>query len=142
MPAPADVDDVLAMQNVVGDRSIHRFPYPQALGVVNKGGGGATLAHLLELTAVLPGVGPGAVAGGIANIVVGNRRAIVGRELVLPVAVAVGVVNRLEGGAHSAGGVSVAGLAQDVAAAVVFVHIGGAIKLLFYVLLFDAICIK
>ena len=50
------VDDVLAMQNVVGDRSIHRFPHPQALSVVNKAGGGAALAHLLELAAVLPKV--------------------------------------------------------------------------------------
>ena len=128
------VHDVLAMQNVVGGRSIHRFPHAQALGVVNKAGGGAALAHLLELAAVLPGVGPGAVGERIANGVVGNGRAVIGGELVLPVAVAVGVVHRLEGGAHSAGGVGVAGLAQDVAAAIVFVLVGGAIKLLFYVL--------
>ena len=114
------MDDVLAMQNVVGNHAVDRFPHAQALSVVNEGRGGTALAHLLELAAVLPGVGPGAVGQGIANIVVGNRRAVVGRELVLPVAVAVGVVNRLEGGAHSAGGVSVAGLAQDVAAADVY----------------------
>ena len=78
------VHDVLAMQNVVGDRSIHRFPYPQALGVVDERRGGAALGHLLELAAILPGVRPGAVAGGIANGVVGNRDAIVGGELVLP----------------------------------------------------------
>ena len=136
------MDDVLAVEGVVGDHVIDGLPHAQALSVVNEGRGGAALAHLPELAAILPGVDPGAVAGGIANIVVGNRRAIVGRELVLPVAVAVGIGDRLEGGAHGARGVGVAGLAQDVAAAIVFVHIGGAIKRLFYVLLFDAICIK
>ena len=81
------VHDVLAMQNVVGDRSIHRFPHAQALGVVDKAGGGAALAHLLELAAVLPGVGPGAVGERIANGVVGNGRVVIGDELVLPVAI-------------------------------------------------------
>ncbi len=62
----------------------------------------------------------------IANGVISNRCTVVFSELVFPVAVTVGVGNRLEGGAHSAGGVGVAGLAQDVAAPVVGVDPGGA----------------
>ena len=103
---------------IVGDHAVDGVPDAHALGVVDEGGGDAGLAHLLELAAILPGVGPGAVAGGIANGVVGNSRAIVSGELVLTVRVAIGVVNRLEGGA---GGVRIPGLAQDVAAAVIFV---------------------
>ena len=110
----------------VGDNRFDRLAHAQALGVVDKAGGGAGLAHLLELASVLPGVGPGSVAGGIANGIVGNRRAIVGRELVLPVAVPVGVRHGFQRGAHGSGGVGIAGLAQDVSAPVVGVHPGGA----------------
>ena len=41
---------------IVGDHAVDRLAHAQALGVVNKAGGGVALAHLLELTAVLPGV--------------------------------------------------------------------------------------
>ena len=68
----------------VGDNRFDRLAHAQTLGVVDNAGGGAGLAHLLELASVLPGIGPGTVAGGIANIVVRNRRAVVGGELVLP----------------------------------------------------------
>ena len=83
------VDDVLAVESVVGDHVIDGLPHTQALGVVDKAGGGAALAHLPELVAVLPGVDPGAVGKRIANGVVGNRRAVVGGELVFPVVIAV-----------------------------------------------------
>ena len=120
------VHDVLAMQNVVGNHAVDRFPYPQTLCIVDEGSCGSALAHLLELAAILPGVGPGAVGQGIANIVVGNRRAIEGGELVLPVAIAVGIGDRLEGGADSAGGVGVPLLTQNIPAPVVGVDPGGA----------------
>ena len=71
------VHNVLAMQNVVGDHVVDRLAHAQALGVVDKRGGGSGLAHLLELASVLPGVGPGAVAQRIANIVVRNRRDVI-----------------------------------------------------------------
>ena len=58
---------------IVGDHVVDRLAPAQALGVVDKRGGGAGLAHLLELASVLSGVGPGAVAGRIANGVVGHR---------------------------------------------------------------------
>ena len=72
---------------IVSDHVVDRLAHAQALGVVDKAGGGAGLAHLLELASVLPGVGPGSVAGGIANGIVGNGRAVIGVELVLPVAI-------------------------------------------------------
>ena len=81
---------------------------------------------MLKLAAVLPGVGPGAVGERIANSVVGDRDAVVGGELVLPVGIAVGVRHGFQRSAHSAGGVGVALLAQDVTAPVVFVDPGGA----------------
>ena len=61
----------------VDDNRFDRLAHAQALGVVDKAGGGAGLAHLLELVSVLPGVGPGAVGQGIANIVVGDPCTIV-----------------------------------------------------------------
>ena len=70
------VHDVLAMQNVVGDRSIHRFPHAQALSVVDKAGGGAGLAHLLKLATVLPGESSGAAASRISNAILRNNRTI------------------------------------------------------------------
>ena len=120
------VDDVLAMEGVVGDHTVDGLLYPQALGVVHKAGGGAALAHLLQLTVVLPGVGPGAVGERIANGVVGDRRAIVLGQLVFPVAVPVRIGDRLKDRAHCARGVRIPLLAQNIAATVVIIDPGGA----------------
>ena len=84
------VDDVLAVQGVVGDHAVDRFPHPQTVGIVVKGGGGRAVGHLLQLPALLPCVRPHAVGEGIANLVVGNGRAVVG-EMVVHIA---GVVRR------------------------------------------------
>ena len=56
------VDDVLAMQGVVGDGAAHGLADAQAIGIVKEGGRGAGFGHLLQLAALFPGVGPGAVA--------------------------------------------------------------------------------
>ena len=61
------VEDVLAVQGVVGDHAVHRLTHAQAIRVVEEGGGSAGLGHLLELPAFLPGVRPGTVVGRIAN---------------------------------------------------------------------------
>ena len=47
------------------------------------------LVHTAHLTAADPGVVPGAVVGGIADLVIGNGLAIERSQLVLPVGVAV-----------------------------------------------------
>ena len=61
------VDDVLAMQGVVGDGAAQSLADAQAIGVVKEGGRGAGFGHLLQLAALFPGVGPGAVGEGIAD---------------------------------------------------------------------------
>ena len=69
--ALSHVDNVFAVQGVVGHRTVHGFLYPQPFAVVLEGRRGASFAHLLELSALFPGVAPGAVTGGIANHVAG-----------------------------------------------------------------------
>ena len=66
--ALGQMDDVLAVEGVIGDHVIDRLAHTQAVGIVDEGSGGAGLAHLLELAAVLPGVRPGTVAGGIRGV--------------------------------------------------------------------------
>ena len=61
------VDDVLAMQGVVGDGAAHGLADAQAIGIVKEGGRGAGFAHLLQLTALFPGVGLGAISERIAD---------------------------------------------------------------------------
>ena len=80
--ALGQVDDIFSVEGVVGDHAVDGLLYPQALGVVHEGSGGAALAHLLKLAAVLPGVRPRAVGKRIANTVIRNRRAVVGSKLV------------------------------------------------------------
>ena len=124
--ALGQMDNVLAMQGVVGHRAAHRLSDAQPIRVVEEGGGGAGLGHLLELAAFLPSVRPGAVIGGIANGVVGNSGAVVSGHLVLPVGIAIGVGDRLENRAQVAGGVGIPLLGQDIAAPVIVVYPGGA----------------
>ena len=71
------VDDVFAVQGVVGFNTIYRFADAQDIGIVSEGGCGAGFGHLLQLTALFPGVLPGAVGEGIedgANAMYSNIR--------------------------------------------------------------------
>ena len=70
--ALGQVDNVLAVEGVIGHRAVDGFLYPQPFAVVLEGRCGASFAHLLELPALFPGVAPGAVIGGIANHVAGH----------------------------------------------------------------------
>ena len=92
------MDNILPMENIIGSRRCaayrHLFLYPEAVSVIFEFRCSASLAHLLELTSLLPGIGPSAVHGRIANRVVGNRRTIVAGQLVLPCRSAIGVDNR------------------------------------------------
>ena len=65
------VDNVLAVEGVVGHRAVHGFLYPQPFAVVLEGRCGAGLRHLLELPALFSGVAPGAIIRRVANGVAG-----------------------------------------------------------------------
>ena len=119
------VDDVLAMQGVVGDGAAHGLADAQAIGVVKEGGRDAGFGHLLQLAALFPGVGPGAVGERIADGIIGDGGAVVLGQLILPGGI-VGVSDGLQHGANGAGGVGVALLVEDIAATVVFIGPGGA----------------
>lgn len=102
------VGNQLPVQHVVG-RSGHAILRNHLLGtqpvvVVLELHGHSGPAHLAELPASAPGVAPGAVAQRVTNGIVSNGLAVVRRQLVLPVAVTVGVRNRLQRRAQRAGG--------------------------------------
>ena len=72
------MDNVLAVQGVVvRHRTAYRLSDAQAIRIVEEGGGGARLGHLLELASLLPRLRPGAFIGRISNVVVGNVGAVV-----------------------------------------------------------------
>ena len=119
------VDDVLAMQGVVSDGAAHSLADAQAIGVVKEGGRGAGFGHLLQLAALFPGVGPGAVGERIANGIAGDGGTVVLGQLILPGGI-VGVSDGLLYSANSASGVGIALLVEDIAATVVFIGPGGA----------------
>ncbi len=76
-----------------------------AHGIVGVGPGGFPIGQALQLTPMLPGVGVGAVAEGVAYGIISNGNAIVSREQIAPAIVAVGVMDGIRGRAQSAGGV-------------------------------------
>ena len=73
---------------------------------------------------MLPGVSPGAVRQGVANIVVGDGNTIVGHQQVAPATVTVSIAHGVVGFAQVARGVGVFGTAQDVARVVISPDMG------------------
>ena len=92
--ALGQMDNVLALQGVVRHRAAHRLTDAQAICIVENGGGGDRLGHLLELPALFPDAAPDAVIRRVANVVVGKGGAVVGGHLVLPVGIIIGVGTR------------------------------------------------
>ena len=127
--AVGQVSDLFTVEGVVrGASGGGDFLDSQAAGVVlvDNGFGGPALC--LQLPALLPGVQPFPVAGGIADFVVSNIRAVEFRQLILPVGVGVGVGDDFQSssrqGTH---GVGVTLLVQNVAATIICIRPGGAI---------------
>ena len=75
---------------IVGD-AIDGFGDSLAVGVVGVGNAGSIFFHAHKLPPVLPCISPCAVCERIANGVVGDGSAVVSRQQILPLAVAVGV---------------------------------------------------
>ena len=84
-----------------------RLANPKPLGIVGVGYGGSAVGHAGKLSAVLPGVRPCAVRGGIAHVVMLDGFAVIGSQQVAPVTVAVGVSDRICGRAECAGSIGV-----------------------------------
>lgn len=78
---------------IVGD-AIDGFGDSLAVGVVGVGNAGSIFFHAHELPAMLPCISPCAVCERVADGVVGDGRAVVGRQQILPLAVAVGLATR------------------------------------------------
>lgn len=78
---------------IVGD-AIDSFGDSLAVGVVGVGDTSSIFFHAHELPAMLPCVSPCAVREGVADGVVGDGSAVVGRQQILPLAVAVGLATR------------------------------------------------
>ena len=76
-------------------RLLHDLLHAHAVVIILERYARAFRAHLLELAACFPSVAPRSVVGRVADCIVGNRLAIVAGQLVLPVAVAVDVGDRL-----------------------------------------------
>ena len=77
--------------------------------------------HLLELSANCPLIRPTAIVQRIADCIIGNGSAVVRGQLVLPVAVVIGVRNRLNRSSQRASGVSILRLAENIPAAIVVI---------------------
>ena len=93
------VGDLFSMEGVVGGAGGGGgFLDPQAAGVVFVDNGFGSLTHGLQLAALLPGVQPFPVAGGVADFVVSNIRAVELRQFVFPVIIGVGIGDGFEGG--------------------------------------------
>ena len=89
----------LPMVGIIGSfrvpRLLHDLLHAHTVMIILERYVRAFRAHLLQLAAGLPCVRPRPVVQRIANRVIGDRLAVVTGQLVLPVAVAVDVGNRL-----------------------------------------------
>lgn len=101
--------------------------HPQAILIVGEADRFAALAHALQLAPLGLGIGPSAITQRIANGVVGDCRTIDGRQLVLPVRIAIAVAVGFHRRANSARCIRISGLAQDVATQIIGIHPSRAI---------------
>ncbi len=131
------MDDILAVEGVVGDHIIDGLLHPQTFGIVDETSGGVRIAHLLKLAAILPGESPGigapyvsrfcACLNRIANGVVFNGCSVVVNQLVFP-DVIISIGHSFQDGSQCFRGVVIPFLVQNITAAVIFIRPSGAVR--------------
>ena len=98
------------------------FLNTQTVVVVLEGQGLIFAGHLLQLATNRPFVRPASIVQRIADCVVGNGSAVVRRQLILPVGIAIDIRNSLNRRTQRASGIRVLHLAGNVSAAIVIVN--------------------
>ena len=94
MAALRHVDDIFTVQRIVGGHAIDNLPDAHAVVVVGELRVGSVLHHAGQHTSGFPRERPAVVGQRVADGVVGNRLTADGRNLVLPVAVPIGIKYR------------------------------------------------
>ena len=117
--APRHLGQLVAQIMVIVRRAVDSLGDPQAVGIVAVGDCLAGLAHPCQLAAVLPCVGPRAVAQEVADLVCRQALPTDAREQIAPARVAVAVVDGTHRRAEGSGRIGVLRLALDVAAVIV-----------------------
>ena len=117
--APRQLHQLVAQIMVIIRRAVDGFRDALAVGIVAVGDCLAGLAHPRELAAVLPCVGPRAVAQEVADLVRRQALAADAREQVASARVAVAIVDGAHRRAEGSGRIGVLRLALDVAAVIV-----------------------
>ena len=90
----------------------------QTVCVVGVRPSGAAIGHGSQLTAMLPGVGPGSVRQHIANGVTFNGIAIISGQQIAPCGV-IGISDRIDDSTQSSGGIRILCAAGDIACVVI-----------------------
>ena len=117
--APCQLDQLVAQIVVVVRSAIHDLRDALAVGIVAVGDCLAGLAHPRKLAAVLPCVGPRAIAQKVADLIRRQALAVDAREQIAPARVAVAIGNGTHRRAETSGRIGVLRLALDVAAVIV-----------------------
>ena len=117
--APRQLHQLVAQIMVIVRRAVDGFRDAPAVGIVAVGDIRPGFAHPRKLAAVLPCVGPRAIAQKVADLVRRQALAVDAREQVAPARVAVAIGDGAHRRAETSGRIGVLCLAQDVAAVIV-----------------------
>ena len=120
--APRQLHQLVAQIMVIVRRAVDGLRDALAVGIVAVGDIRPGLAHPRELAAVLPCVGPRAVAQEVADLVRRQALAADAREQVAPARVVVAIGNGTHRRAETSGRIGVLCLALDVAAVIVAIR--------------------
>ena len=117
--APRQLHHLVAQIMVIVRRAVDGFRDALAVGIIAVGDIRPGLAHPCELAAVLPCVGPRAIAQKVADLIRRQALAVDAREQVAPARVAVAVVDGAHCRAETSGRIGVLCLVLDVPAVIV-----------------------